>query len=228
MNTNEQVETEVTPQPTTEETQENGKKSKKNKKDSDKKEKPNVPISTEILSWVGVLTVAVVLACVIRMFVFEFISVDGQSMTNTLQHKETVICSKLEYLLNEPKRNDVIICRYPGRNQTTLNIGGSMSLDTHTLFVKRLVALPGDTVQILDKQLYVNDELVENPEFMASQPPKDYPKVRLGADQYFVIGDNRGNSHDSRYNDVGGLSRDDIVGKVDIVLWPLNKIRLIK
>ena len=153
------------------------------------------------------------------MFVVELIRVDGTSMTNTLQNGEIVVVSKLAYLTGEPQRNDIVICRYPNRVDSTINLGAAMAIDFHTLFVKRLVALPGDTVQIYNGKLYVNGEVVPDPEFMGSVP-RDYGPRRLGADEYFVIGDNRYSSHDSRADDVGPISRGAIMGKVDSVLFP--------
>ena len=190
-----------------------------------KKEKKKRTVGEEIMSWVCTILAALVIACVIRMFVFEPIKVDGKSMTNTLQSGELVWCDKLDYLFGEPQRNDVIICRYPDRESTLLNIGGGIEVVSHTLFVKRLVALPGDTVEISNGVLYVNGKIVEDPEYMASKPYADYARRTLGEDEYFVIGDNRGNSHDSRSSDVGPISRSDIVGHVKFVFWPLNKIR---
>ena len=122
------------------------------------------------------------------------------------------------------QRGDVVICRYPGRMESSLPIGAAVSLDHYTLFVKRLVALPGDTVEISSGVLYVNGEAVPNPEKMGSVP-RDYALRQLGEDEYFVIGDNRRTSHDSRSDDVGPISASAIMGKVKCVLLPLSKIR---
>ena len=199
-------------------------KAKQEKKKATKEKKT---LLQEILSWVWTLLAAVVIACLIRAFIAEPIRVDGNSMNNTLKDGEIVLVSKMAYLFGDVQRNDVVICRYPGRmneNGGQINLGASLSLDTYTLFVKRVVALPGDTVQISGGVLYVNGEAVENPEKMGSVP-SDYPLRKLGSDQYFVIGDNRGNSHDSRASDVGPISRSAIMGKVKQVLLPLNAWR---
>lgn len=176
--------------------------------------KPPRTMGREILSWVLTIAAAVAIALLIRTFLFELYRVDGASMTNTLADGERTFCTKLDYLIGGPKRGDVVICHFPDR-------GG-------TYFVKRLVALPGDTVEIRDYKLYVNDELVEDPPEMNSRPYSDYPKRTLGEDEYFVIGDNRGNSHDSRARDVGPLTRSQIVAHVRFVLFPFNKIRAVK
>jgi signal peptidase I len=203
----------------------------KEKKEKQKEKEKNKPLALKIWSWVWTILAAVLIAIAVRAFVAEPIRVDGTSMTNTLKDGEIVLATKWDYLLGEPQRNDIVICRYPGRvnerGANQINISAALSLDTYTLFVKRLVALPGDTVQITGGHLYVNGELVEDPEFMASVPT-DFAERKLGADEYFVMGDNRYSSHDSRPNDVGPLSRSAIMGKVKCVLLPLNQFRSVK
>lgn len=189
-----------------------------------KKDKPKKTVKQEIMSWVWTLLAALVIATLIRMFVFEPIRVDGGSMNNTLADGEIVFVSKLDYEFGQMKRNDVVICRYPGRTGGSINFGAALSLDSYTLFVKRLVALPGDTVEISAGKLYVNGLVVEDPAFMGSVP-RDFARITLGQDQYFVMGDNRYTSHDSRADDVGPISKSAIMGHVRCVLFPFNKIR---
>lgn len=194
---------------------------KPRKKDKEKEKKT---LKEEIMSWVWTILGAIAIALLIRAFIAEPIRVDGTSMTNTLQNGEIVLVSKLDYRFGSMQRNDVVICRYPGRVNWSANIGAAVSLENYTLFVKRLVALPGDTVEIKGGHLYVNDELVPDPEKQGSRP-YDFAKITLDEDQYFVIGDNRQTSHDSRASDVGPISASAIMGKVKCVLFPLNKIR---
>ena len=194
------------------------------KKQKKKKEKEKKTLKQEIFSWIWTILAALAIALFIRMFIAEPIRVDGTSMTNTLMDGEVVLVSKLAYRFGSMQRNDVVICRYPGRMSTAFNIGASLSLDNYTLFVKRLVALPGDTVEIREGYLYVNDTLVPNPEKMASVP-RDFAKITLGEDEYFVMGDNRFSSHDSRASDVGPISASAIMGKVRCVLLPFSAIR---
>ena len=189
-----------------------------------KEARPINPVVHEIYSWIVTLLGAFVLAMLIRMFVFEPIKVDGASMTNTLQNNEIVFVSKLDYLFGDVQRGDVVICRYPDRTGWSFNLGAGVSLDNYTLFVKRVVALPGDTVMISGGRLFVNGEEQPDPPAMASVP-RDFAEITLGEDEYFVMGDNRRSSHDSRSGDVGPLKRDMIMGKARFVLWPLNRIR---
>lgn len=204
---------------------------RKERKARQKEKEKNMPLALKIWSWVWTLLAAVIIATAVRAFVAEPIRVDGTSMTNTLLDGEIVLATKWDYLLGEPQRNDIVICRYPGRvnerGATQINLSGALALDTYTLFVKRLVALPGDTVQISNHQLYVNGQLVEDPEFMASRP-SDYPLRTLGTDEYFVMGDNRFSSHDSRADDVGPISRSAIMGKVKAVVLPFSQFRVVE
>ena len=189
-----------------------------------KKEKPKKTVKEEIMSWIWTLLAAIVIATLFRAFIAEPIKVDGNSMTNTLMNGEIMLVSKLDYRFGEMERGDVVVCRYPGRTLGSFNLGASLSVDTHVLFVKRLVGLPGDTLWIANGKLYVNGEEVTDPEKMASKP-RDMMPITLGRDEYFVVGDNRYSSHDSRASDVGPISANAIMGKVKCVLFPFNAIR---
>ncbi len=204
---------------------------RKERKARQKEKEKNKPLALKIWSWIWTFLAAIIIAVVVRAFVAEPIRVDGLSMTNTLKDGEIVLATKWDYLLGDPQRNDIVICRYPGRmnerGAKQINISGALALDMYTLFVKRLVALPGDTVEITGGHLYVNGQLVEDPEFMASVP-NDFSLRKLGEDEYFVMGDNRYSSHDSRADDVGPISRSAIMGKVKNVILPWSQHRSVK
>ena len=208
-----------------------GKKGKKDKK------KENRTVGQEILSWVLTILVAVVAALVIRSVIFEPVRVDGESMDDTLANGEIMFVSKFDYsstwltlpwqdnakketaprftIGGDPKRFDVVICRYPGRGDTN--------------FVKRVVGLPGDTIQLIDGYLYVNDEKYDEPYIN-----DDYRTGRLNTfgpytvpeGKFFVMGDHRNNSNDSR--SVGPIERNMIVGHVRQVLYPFGQWRSIQ
>ncbi len=200
---------------------------KTGKKEKEKKKKT---VGQEILSWVGTLLLAVVIAMSIRALLFEPIKVDGESMINTLQDGEIVLVTKPDVLMNKLSRGDVVICRFPNRNKaTTFRLGAPLDVAFvgHELFVKRLVALPGDSVAIMDGKLYVNDALVEE-DYIDYPSYADYPRRVLDMDEYMVMGDNRASSHDSRSRDVGPITKDMIVGHAAYVLFPLNRMRTIR
>ncbi len=169
-------------------------------------------VGSEIISWVLTIVTALAIALVLRSFFFEIYGVDGRSMTNTLQDHEKLFCTKLDYLTGQPQRGDVVICHYPGRGNTA--------------FVKRLIAVPGNTIEIKKGFVFVDGKEIAFPEKMNIQPMYDYPLTTLGDDEYFVLGDNRGNSNDSHA--VGPITRSMIIAHVRTVIWPLNSIRAVE
>ena len=156
-----------------------------------------------------------------------------------LQDGDIVLVTKPEYWSGNYQRGDVIICRYPNRNkESSISLGGSFELTftNHTLFVKRLIGLPGDKIEFRQGVLYVNDQLVDESNIDVYIPyTRSMGPITLGRDQYFVVGDNRYNSHDSRdwndasaENDVGPITGDMIIGKVHFVIFPFDNIRTIE
>ena len=208
--------------------------------DDPKKQKKKKPLGREILEWVLTIVIALLIALTIRTFVFEPVEVNGASMNDTLANGERMFVTKFDYSTcwftlpwmsdeqkencaklrvgGNPQRFDVIICHYPGRGDTN--------------FVKRVVGLPGDTVALVDGYLVVNGEVYEEPYIsdeyrtFGGSNGMFFGPVKVPEDHYFVMGDHRNNSNDSR--SVGPISRDAIVGHVRSVVWPLNKIRGVK
>lgn len=189
-----------------------------------KKEKEKKTFKEELLSWIYTLLAALVIVTLIRTFIFEPIRVDGESMQNTLLDGDIVLVTKPEYWSGDYERGDIIICRYPNRNtENSVSLGGSLEITftNHTLFVKRLVGLPGDKLEFREGVLYINDQMVDESHIDTQIPSRtNLGPIVLGADEYFVVGDNRGNSNDSR--SVGPISEDMIVGHVSYVIWPLS------
>lgn len=188
-----------------------------------KKEKKS--LGREILEWIVTIVAALAIALVIRTFIFEPVRVDGQSMDDTLADGEVMFVSKLRYTsfdfiggrisaFGDPKRFDVVICRYPNRGYTN--------------FVKRIIGIPGDTVRIEDGYVYVNDEKYDEPyinDDYRTGLGANFPEFKVPEGQYFVMGDHRNNSNDSRY--VGPIDRNMIVGHVVQVLFPFSSFRSI-
>lgn len=202
-----------------------------------KKKKVKRTLGQEILSWVLTLLVAVIAALVIRSVIFEPVRVDGHSMDDTLADGEIMFVTKYDYsttwlsmfwqsdedkekapritLGGDPKRFDVVICRYPGRGDTN--------------FVKRVVGLPGDTVELREGYLYVNGERFEEPyinDEYRSGRLNTFGPYTVPEGRFFVMGDHRNNSNDSR--SVGPIERNMIVGHVRQVVFPFGNWRGIK
>ena len=172
---------------------------------SGKKEKPKKTVKQEIIEWVVTLGIALVVAVVVRTYFFEPVRVDGNSMYPTLKHGEIMMVNKWNYVRGgAPERFDVVICHYPNRGNTN--------------FVKRVIGLPGDTVEIKDGYLIVNGVIYAE-KFLHERPVENFGPYTVAEGQYFVMGDNRNNSNDSRRAEVGMLDRDYIMGKVSAVLW---------
>ena len=191
------------------------KKEKKSEKESKKPEEIN--IVKELLSLIIYIGLVVLLCYFVINFVGCRSRVDGSSMNPTLSDGDNLWVDKLSYRFGNPKRFDVIIFNY----------------DEDTTYVKRIIGLPGETVRIdQDGHIFINDQLLKEdygkevilPTNLgrASQP------VVLGEDEYFVLGDNRNNSQDSRWADVGNVNRKDIVGKVILRIYPFSKFGTIK
>lgn len=176
----------------------------------EKKEEKKKTVGQEILSWIVTFAVAIVLALGIRTLIFEPVRVEGHSMDYTLADDEYMIVTKYDYLFGEPERGDVVICHYPDRGRTN--------------FVKRLVALPGDTVSMLNGTLYVNGEPVDEP-YITNHANYNMQARTLGENEYFVLGDNRSSSNDSHI--IGPISRDQIKGHVRCVAYPFKDARVV-
>lgn len=168
--------------------------------------------SWRIFDTVMFLLFAVTVVLAIHTFIFEPIRVEGTSMYPTLLNKEHMAVEKVTYLFNEPKRGDILICYYPGYTKSC---------------VKRLIGLPGDTVKIYAGQVFVNGEELDESEYWTDIIERSTDEVTVPNNCYFVMGDNRNYSKDSRNNSVGCIPRYRIVGRVFGVMWPFSKIRLI-
>lgn len=188
--------------------------SKKNKQTLLEKFVKN-PVLREILEWVEVLIVAFILAMVIKTFVIETTEVSGDSMMTTLHHKERLLVNRFIYKFTTPDRGDIIVFLPDNENRN---------------YIKRIIGLPGETIDIKEGKVFVNGvELVE--EYLTQETyginrnPKTFPYT-LGPDEYFAMGDNRGNSLDSRCEDVGVLTTEKMRGKAIVRIYPFNKMTI--
>ena len=173
----------------------------------------------EVLSTGLYLLIVLCLTYLVIAFVGQRTEVNGASMEPTLSDEDNLIVDKITYRFHDPERFDIIVFPYKFKEKT--------------YFIKRIIGLPGETVQIdAEGNIYIDGEILEESYGrevisaehigLAGEP------ITLGADEYFVMGDNRNNSQDSRDPTVGNIARSDIIGRAWIRIWPLNKFGILK
>ncbi len=173
------------------------------------------------MSWIIETLLTLTAVLVLRLFVVNVARIQGGSMLPTLHNRDFALVWRLPYLFREPQRGDVVICHYPGRMMKRLPF-------LPQAFVKRVIGLPGDTLEWVEGELLLNGTPLAEPYLDPARCrfPRTRPPVTLGPDEYFVLGDNRGSSNDSR--SVGPLRRHAIRGRVVCILFPLKRIRRIR
>lgn len=175
------------------------------------RENPWVRMGREIASGVQTLVSAAVYATLIVTFGFQVARVDGLSMAPTLEDHDRLIVNKLVYELGEPRPGDIVMLYYP--------------LNPEKMFVKRVIAREGDTVRIVDGRVYVNDVPLHDDYVPAEfRSHDDWGPQVIQQGYYFVMGDHRNNSSDSRH--WGPVPKKYIVGKVKVRWWPLGEARI--
>ena len=178
-------------------------KTKDLKKDIKKRKKSMIRELLETVISAGII------AFIIITFIGQVTVVRGASMEPTLHDRERLIANKISYRFESPERNEIIIFKPP--------IGIKRN------YIKRIIGIPGDKIEIVNGKIYVNDQVLEEP-YVKHRSYENMPPTIVPADSFFVLGDNRPNSSDSRY--WGFVPRKNVVGKAWVVFWPLNKIRI--
>ena len=163
-----------------------------------------------LLDWVVVIAVALLVAFLVRTFVLAHFVVDGTSMVTTLHDDDRVFVNKLSYRLHDPNRGDVVVLH---------QISGASERD----LIKRVIALPGETIEVRSCQVLIDGQPLEEPYLDPEvvQPGNcggELAPVTVPDDHVFVMGDNRGGSQDSRA--LGPIDEDDLVGRAFVVFWP--------
>lgn len=171
---------------------------------------------------------AIIVTCVFLVpnYVMAKNVVSGESMENTLHDKEQILTEMVSYRFGEPKRFDIIVFYHFFDNKNT----DKSDKDAYEFYVKRIIGLPGENVRIEGNTIYINGEPLE--EHYGKDPISDSGRaeeeITLGEDEYFVLGDNREVSIDSRSSSVGNVKRDWILGKVCARVYPFDKIGSVK
>lgn len=173
-------------------------------------------IKKEILSWIQVIVVAFIIAFLLKTFIFRPVYVKGDSMETTLSEGQVLVLWKLNYKFGDPHRGDIIVI---SEDEDELQ---SKSL------IKRVIGLPGDTVEIKGGAVYINNEKLDSDYVDVETRSNGFTRSVVPDGQYFVLGDNRGNSRDSRNESIGFVDRKNIEGKTIFRLWPFNTIGVVK
>lgn len=178
----------------------------------------------ELWEWIKALVIAFIIAVLIRYILFTPIVVDGDSMMPTLKDGDRMIVNKIGYTIGEPDRFDIVVFHAPEGKD----------------YIKRVIGLPGDTIEYKDDQLYINGKAYDEPyldeyksQLTEGTLTQDFtlqeidPTLEVIPEGYvFVMGDNRRYSKDSRH--IGIVSQDELIGNTSIIFWPIGDIKIVK
>ena len=170
----------------------------------------------ELLSMLIYIGVVLGVTFLIITFVGQRTHVSGESMENTLDNGDQLIVDKITYRFQDPERFDIIVFPFHYKE--------------NTYYIKRIIGLPGETVQIADGTIYINGQVLEESygREVMQDPGIAAEPITLGEDEYFVLGDNRNQSSDSRDPSVGLIHRDEIIGRAWLRIWPLDSFGILK
>ena len=175
------------------------------------------PVWKDTLDMVIYFLVVLAISVFIVVFVGQRTIVEGTSMNPTLQDRDNLIVDKITYRFSDPKRFDVVVFPYQHKK--------------HTYYIKRIIGLPGETIYI-DKEgtIYINGEVLEEDygNEIITDPGRAEEEILLGEDEYFVMGDNRNNSSDSRDYMVGNINRKDFIGRAWLRIFPFKSFGFVK
>ncbi len=173
-------------------------------------------IIKELLSWLLFIIIVVAASWAVVTFVGQRTQVSGSSMETTLSDGDQLIVDKISYRFRDPKRYEIVVFPY--------------KYEANTYYIKRIIGLPGETIQIANGCVYINGQRLDEDygnELMENAGLAEEP-VTLGADEYFVLGDNRNNSQDSRAANVGVIHRDELLGRAWVRIWPFSDFGVIR
>ena len=180
------------------------------------KEKKKINLK-DTVGFIIYIAVVFVITYLVITYVGQRTEVIGTSMEYTLSDGDNLIVDKISYRFHDPERFDIIVFPF--------------QYDENVYYIKRIIGLPGETVQIgTDGTIYIDGQVLEEgygKEVMLS-PGRAGEPITLGEDEYFVLGDNRNNSSDSREPSVGNIHRDQIIGKAWVRIWPFHKFGVLK
>lgn len=178
---------------------------------SSKENQETFSAKKEIFSWVKLILLALVISFILNHYIIVSAEVPTGSMENTIMIGDRIIASRLSYHFHEPQRGDIIVFNFPD--------------DESQKYLKRIIGLPGETVKIKDGKVYINDSKTPLKEdYLRETPVGDYGPYTVPKDSYFLMGDNRNDSFDSRFWEHTFATRDEIIGKAEFRYYPRPKL----
>lgn len=178
---------------------------------SSKEKQETFSAKKEIFSWIKIILLALVISFVLNHYIIVSAEVPTGSMENTIMIGDRIIASRLSYHFHEPQRGDIIVFNFPD--------------DESQKYLKRIIGLPGETVKIKDGKVYINDSKTPLKEdYLRETPVGDYGPYTVPKDSYFLMGDNRNDSFDSRFWEHTFATRDEIIGKAEFRYYPMPKL----
>ena len=165
-------------------------------------------IINEVASWSIIIGIAIILATFINDFIIMKAEIISGSMLDTLEVDDVYLGNRLAYVFGEPERGEIVFFKFPDNEDET--------------FVKRVIGLPGEKLEIIDGKVYINDSIepLDEPYLREKPRKEDFGPVVIPEDCYFMMGDNRNHSHDSRAWDTTYVTRDQLLAKAWIRIWP--------
>ena len=175
---------------------------------SDQKKLTKQKVISEIANWAIIIGVALILATLINKFVIIKAEVISGSMEDTMQIDDVYLGSRLSYVFGDPERGEIVFFKFPDNEEET--------------FVKRVIGLPGEKIEIKDGKVYINDstEPLYEPYLKETPRKEDFGPVVVPEDSYFMMGDNRNHSSDSRAWNTFYVTRDELLAKAWLRIWP--------
>ncbi len=175
---------------------------------SDQKKLTKQKVISEIANWAIIIGVALILATLINKFIIIKAEVISGSMEDTMQIDDVYLGNRLSYVFGDPERGEIVFFKFPDKEEET--------------FVKRIIGLPGEKIEIKDGKVYIDDstEPLYEPYLKETPRKEDFGPVVIPEDSYFMMGDNRNHSNDSRAWNTFYVTRDELLAKAWLRIWP--------